>query len=802
MLALRRLLKTPGFTALAVLTLALGIGANTAIFSLVHDLFLRGLPFEEPSRLMRLYSEARDRNIDKVNFSVPRFRHFRENQRSFSGFIADTGAGFNLTGLGDPVQIIGFHLSANYFQTLGVRPLQGRYFTAEEEQKADVAMVTESFWRKRLASDPNVLNRAIQLDGVSHPIVAVVPDQPVAWFGPNAEVFTTRPFQLPGIPEEKMMRGLSYLRVVGRLKPGVTPEAALAEQRVLHTTYKATWPATADNTWMPVQVGAADDITGNLRPAFGTLLAAVGFVLLIACSNVANLLLVRFSGRRREVAVRLALGSPRSEIVRLFIVESVTVSLLAAGFGLLLAHYLLRLVPILTGENLVLGTQVGLHPAVLAFTVLLALAVGIGMGLYPALQGSGTDVSEALRDGGRGVSGSRGQQRFRRLLVGAQVALSVVLLAGAGLLIESFLRLYKQDAGFRAERLWIGAVGLPPAAYPDTPAKTRFIERLLADLRTAPGVEAAAVGDSLPLNGNDSASPYVRAERGEVPLNERPLGLTRAISPGFLQTLGIPLLRGRDFTERDLHDSNLVVLLSQATARNLFPNEDPLGRRILFGTDNGVGLAAEVIGVVGDVRSVQLSKANEIEFYRPLPQRPSPFLNIAVRMAGSPVTGGAIVRQALTKLDSSLPIVQPGTMDGLISASLGQERLLTALLGGFAGVALLLAMVGIYGAVAYTVEQRSGELSLRMALGAGPGEVLKLVVAQGMRPVYFGLGAGLLAALGLGRLIATQLYGVSAHDPFLLACALGGLGLVGLVACLVPAWRATRVHPVDALRAV
>ncbi|MBS0660477.1 MAG: ABC transporter permease [Verrucomicrobia bacterium] len=802
MLSLRRLLKTPGFTILAVLTLALGIGANTAIFSLVHDLFLRGLPFREPDRLVRLYSEAKDRNIDKVNFSVPRFKHFRENQKSFDGFIADTGAGFNLTGLGEPVQIIGFHLSRGYFQTLGVQPLQGRYFTAEEEQQADVAMVTETFWRKRLGGDPNVLQRSIQLDGVPHAIVAVVADQPLAWFGPNAEVFTSRPFQLPGIPEEKMMRGLSYLRVIGRLKPGVTPEQALAEERVLHQTYKTSWPATADNTWTPVQVNAADDITGNLRPAFGTLLAAVGFVLLIACSNVANLLLVRFSGRRREVAVRLALGSPRTEIVRLFLVESVTVSLLAATVGLLLAQYLLRLVPILTGENLQLGTQLALHPPVLAFALGLALLVGVAMGLYPALQGSGTDVSEALRDGGRGVSGSRGQQRFRKILVGAQVALSVVLLAGAGLLIDSFLRLYRQDAGFRAERLWIGAVGLPPAAYPDTPSKTRFTERLLSDLRNTPGVEAAAVGDSLPLNGNDSASPYVRAERGELPLNERPLGLTRAVAPGYFQALGVPLLRGRDFTDRDQHDAPLVVILSQATAKKLFPNEDPLGRRILFGTDNGSGLPSEVIGVVGDVRSVQLSKTNEIEFYRPLPQRPSPFLSIAVRMNSSAAAGGAVVRQALNELDNSLPVIQPGTMDGLVSASLGQERLLTALLGGFAAVAMLLAMVGIYGAVSYTVEQRQGELSLRMALGAGPGDVLRLVVDQGMRPVYFGLVAGLLTALGLGRLIATQLYGVSAHDPKLLSAALLGLGLIGLLACLIPAWRATRVQPVDALRAV
>lgn len=802
MLSLRRLLKTPGFTLLAVLTLALGIGANTAIFSLVHELFLRGLPFQEPGRLVRLYSEAKDRNILRVNFSVPRFKHFRENQKSFTGLVADAGTGFNLTGLGEPVQIIGFHLSADYFQTLGVRLTQGRYFTAAEEQKENVAIVTESFWRNRLGGAADVLNRTVQLNGVVHPIVGVVPDQPIVWFGPNVEVFTTKPFQLDGLSEERMMRGISYMRVVGRLKPGVTPEQALAEERVLHVSYKASWPDTADNTWTPVQVGAEEDATGNLRPAFGTLLAAVGFVLLIACSNVANLLLVRFSGRRREVAVRMALGSPRSDLIRLFVVESVTVSLIAAAVGLFLARLILRVIPVLAQENLPLGSDLSLHGPVLLFTLGLALVVGVAMGLYPALQGTGTDVSEALRDGGRGVSGSRGQQRFRKLLVTAQVALSVVLLAGAGLLINSFVRLYRQDAGFRTERLWVGGLGLPLAGYPDAAAKERFVDRLLTDLRSAPGVESATLGDSLPLNGNSSGGPYVRADRAEVPLNQRPLGLTRSIATGFFRTLGVPLLAGRDFTERDLNDSQRVVILSQATARKLFPGEDPIGRQILFGTDGGTGLPAEVVGVVGDVRSIQLSQSNEVEFYRPFGQRPSQFLGVAVRMAGSALTGGAVVRAALNKIDSSIPVVQPGTMDGLVSASLGQERMLTSLLGGFAVVAIMLAMVGIYGAVAYTVEQRMGELSLRMALGAKPGDVLRLVISQGMRPVYFGLAAGLVAALGLGRLITAQLYGVSAHDPGLLAAALGGLALVGLVACLVPAWRATRVNPVDALRAV
>ncbi len=806
-LALRRLLKSPGFTVLAVGTLALGIGANTAIFSLIHDLFLRSLPFAEPDRVVRIYSEAKDRKLQRLPYSVPRFWNLREGQTVFTGVAADSGTGFNLTGLGDPVQINGDNVSANFFSVLGIRPLMGRLFMQAEEQSADVALVSEGFWRKRLNSDPNVIGRGITLNDVAYTIVGVMPEMPISWFGPDCEVFAVKPFALPGLSQERLLRGVSYLRVIGRLKPGVTNAQLQGALDAVHKGYIAQYPGNADNSWTPFIVPAAEDATGNLRPAFFTLLAAVGFVLLIACSNVANLLLVRFSARRREIAVRLALGSPRRDLVRLFIVEGLVVSLLAAGFGLLIASGVINAVRNYAGSDLnpnfglPLSSSLGLHWPVLLFTLVLSFAVGIVTGLYPALQGARADIVTGLRDSGRGVSGSQGQQRFRGILVGTQVALSVVLLAGASLLMTSFVRLYQQDAGFRIDRVWVAAVGLSPSAYPDAGARTRFAERLLESVRAAPGVEAAAISDSVPLTNNTSSSPYVRADQSATPLNQRPLGLTRSISPGYLGTMSVPLVSGRDFNDRDSTDGPPVALISRASAKRLYPDKDPVGQQLYFGTDNGTGMAVEIVGVVGDVRSVRLTEINDVEFYRPFSQRGNPFEQILVRTSGPPTMAAPIVRAALNQIDSNLPIIQPSTMTEVVAASLGPQRLTTGLLGAFAVVALVLAMVGIYGAVAYTVEQRAGEIGVRMALGARPANVVRLVLGQGLRPVLLGLVVGLFATLGLGRLIAAQLFEISPHDPALLAATLIVLALVAIVACLVPAFRATRVDPVVALRA-
>ena len=798
--AIRQLLKSPGFTALTVLTLALGIGMNTAIFSLINDLFLRGLPFAQPNRIVSLQAEAKERNLTQLPMSIPRFWHFRDGQTVFTHIAADTGNGYTMTGMGDPVQLGGANVTANYFELLGVKPLMGRLFLPEEEQNADVALVSQNFWRNRLGSDPNVIGRAITLNGVATTIVGVIPNMPIAWWGPNTEIWTTKPYELAGLARERLMRGVSFLRVIGRMKPGVTIEQVAAAMPSLQQGYKEKFPENADNSWTVVTLSASEQATGPLRPAFMTLLAAVAAVLLIACSNVANLLLVRFTGRRREIALRMALGASRKSVVRLFVLESTLVSLLAGAVGLILALWIVSIVPKLAGDNLPFVGGVSLNAPVLLFTLGLSIFTGLLMGLYPAWQSSRADLVDGLKDGGRAMTGSRGQQRFRRGLVATQVGLSVVLLAGAGLLITSFMRLSKQDAGFRADGLWVGGLGLPPASYPDEAARARFVERLVADLQNSPGVEAAAVSDGVPLTGANSRSPYARVDGNPPPINQRPLGLNHSISPGYLKTFGIPMIAGRDFDERDTLARPPVVIISKATAQKLFPGEDPIGRQMYFGTDNGIGLVTEIVGIVGDVRFVSLNETSDVEFYRPWAQRTGPFLGITVRSQFKPESAGTLVRTAINKLDPGLPIVQPTTMSAIVSQSLGQQRLTMGLLGGFAGVALLLAAVGIYGAVAYAVEQRTGEIGVRMALGAQTMDVLRLVLVQGMTPVVIGLVAGIIGALALGRLLTAQLYQVSAGNPVLLAATAAMLAAVAVLACLMPARRATLVNPIQALR--
>src|SRR5437588_4386010 len=475
--AFRKLQQSPAFTFIAILTLALGIGLNTAIFSLINDLFLRSLPFKEPGLVVHVYSNARERNLLELAVSIPRFQHYREAQKIFDGFGGENAVPFTLTGLGDPVQLFGGKVTSNYFDVLGVRPIRGRNFLPEEEENADVAMVTENLWRKRMGGDANVIGRSITLDGVPHTIVGVLPNLPFSWTGPNAEIWTTKPFVVPGLSYERTMLGSGFLRVVGRLKPGMTIEQARAALPPLEQSYHAQYPDKIDSSSVMSLKALPEDVTGNLRSAFATLLAAVAFVMLIACSNVANLLLVRFTGRRREIALRMALGASRASVLRLFIFESLLVSILAGVIGAALAWQLVPLVPKMAANFLPFdpSTTINLSLPVLGFTILLSLVTALAMGIYPAVQSSRADLIDGLKEGGRGTSGSVHQHRFRKILVGAQVALSVTLLAGAALLITSFVRLSHQNIGFDAENRWIGLITLPQVRYPDLASRQHFV---------------------------------------------------------------------------------------------------------------------------------------------------------------------------------------------------------------------------------------------------------------------------------------------------------------------------------------
>ena len=797
--AFRQLLKSPGFSLLAIVTLALGIGLNTAIFSLINDLFLRGLPFQEPARVLHVFSHFHEQTVD-FPLSAPRFFHFRDGQTVFDGFAGENGNAATVTGVGDPFQVPTFKTTANYFQVLGLSAVRGRTFLPEEEEGADVAVITERFWKARLGSDPNVIGRALTLDGVAHNIVGVIRTLPVSWTGPNADIWTTKPFIIPGFSHERMMRGTAFLRAVGRLKPGVTKEQAFAALQSLESGYRSQYPEKIDAKSSTVVKTLPEDVTEDLRPGFATLLAAVTFVLLIACSNVANLLLVRFSGRRREISLRMALGASRASVLRLFVFESVLISLFAGILGALLAWQLVPLIPQIASNFLPIeiGSATALSLPVLLFTIALSLLTGLVMGLYPALQSSRADLVDALKEGGRGTSGSIRQQRFRKLLVGAQVALSVTLLAGASLLIASFIRLSQQDPGFKFDQLWTAFTVMPQAQYPDVASRTRFTERLTAALRATPGVQDATIGAALPLTGGAGATLYTRAEGDVLPVAERKGAPSNDIAPGWLRAVGIPLLAGRDFNEQDSADHPNVILISAAGAKTVFGNENPIGKTLLITSGS---VRVEIVGVVGDVRSIRLDQKNEMEFYRPLAQENFPFLTIAVRSPFPPDAMTKSVQAALRTIDPGLALIRPQAVSEIMAQALGQAKLMMALLGVFAAVALLLATVGIYGAVAYTVGQRTSEIGVRMALGAQTADVVRLVVRQGMMPVIFGLIVGLAAALAIGRLIAAQLYQTSAFNPLLLGATVAVLGLAALMACLLPARRATRIDPVQALRA-
>src|SRR6478735_466788 len=799
--ALRTLAKTPGFTIIAVVTLALAIGANTAIFSLINDLFLRGLPFKEPSRAVHLFGGDKSRDLVDIGVSAPRYQHFRDGQTVFDGLAAENFFLFTLTGVGDPVQVFGGRLTSNYFDLLGVRPILGRNFLPQEEEGADVAVVTKNFWQKRLGGDPNVIGRSIALDGTAYTIVGVLPNMPATWFGANpiAEVWTTKPFQLPGFTYERMMRGSSFLRVIGRIKPNTTLAQVKAVLPSLDQSYRTQYANKIDSGFTTTVKTLPEDVTENFRAGFVTLFAAVTFVLLIACSNVANLLLVRFSGRRREIALRMAIGASRAGIIRLFVFESLLVSIIAGVVGAFLAWRLVPLVPKLASNFLPFeaNTASSVSIVVLLFTIALSLLTGLLMGVYPAMQASRADLVDGLKEGGRGTSGSIRQQRLRKILVGAQVALSVTLLAGAALLITSFMRLSTQNLGFRSQHLWTGAITLPTSQYPDAGSRQRFIEQLLNALRDIPGVQTATASGDIPLNGGNRTL-YARGDRDLPPVEQRTAAPSHDVAPDFFKTWRIPLLAGREFNEHDTVDSQNVVLISQTGAKKIFPGENPIGKTLLV---TSAGTPCEIVGIVGDIRSQRIKEEPGMEFYRPWSQENFPFVSIAVLSTLNTDAVTKLAQSVLSKVNPGLAIAVPQSMDAIVAQALGQARLMMWLLGIFAGVAILLASIGIYGAVAYTVEQRTGEIGVRMALGAQTRDVLRLIVSQGMRPVVIGLAIGILSAFALGRLLTSQLYEVSAHNPALLTASTILLAGIALVACLVPARRAAHVDPIQALRA-
>jgi len=795
--SVRTFFKSPGFAGVAILTLSLGIGANTAIFSVVNAAFFAPYGVRQPEQLVRLWGQDLKRNQLQLGFSVPKYELIRDQQTSFASFGAVTAIAQTLLLDGrEPIQVNGSFTTSSFLDTFGATPLAGRFFRAEEERGAGVAVLGENLWRTRFGADPSVVGRAITLDSAIYTVVGIAPTLPAFW---NSDVWTTNPFQYPGVNEDTIRRGFSYLQPVGRLKPGVTVEQARRELEVLAQRFSAAYPANADAAWTLTALSIRDDIVGAARSSLLTLLAAVGLLLLVACANVANLLLVRFTGRRQEIGLRTALGASRGRIVRQFLVESLMLSAIAAALGAVIAYWTLPALVVLAENNLAFASDIRISLPVLAATAGLGLLAGVTIGLYPAMQGSRSDIVSVLRDGGRTIAGALGSHRARRAIVAAQVAVSLVLLIGAGLLVTSFERLRSQPAGFDSTNVFVAGVGLPPARYPDAESQARFWLKLREELANAPGVQRAALNSAPPLNGGFTRAPYAISEGAVPPLNERPLGLTVSVTPGYFATMQIAMLAGRDFSERDTADAPLVAIVSQATSRKLGGEQGLLGRRIIMGSQGG-GQVMEVVGVVADVRTQSLAATSEVEFYRPVMQRQRPFMQMMVKTAGDAAAFENTARSVLARLDPTLPMTGVTTHETMVAQSLAQQRLLFVLLSVFASVAVVLSAVGIYGVVASFVGQRRAEIGVRMALGASRQQVIGIVFGQSVLPIAIGLAIGLGGAVLLGRYVRSLLFEVSPLDPWMLAGGVLLLAAIAGAACAIPAGRAARIDPVTALR--
>jgi putative ABC transport system permease protein len=797
--ALRRLARNPAFSALVVLTLALGIGANTAIFSVVDSVLLRPLPYRDPERLVVI--EHRYPSIDlDAPVSAPGFRAYRDRTRSFEHVAVDRGWGGNLTGAGEPVFVFAQRVSAGWFETYGVAPALGRVFRPEEDVPGRdlVTVVSNGFWQQQLGGDPAVLGRTLSFNGRSYEVVGVMPPGFQSFFGRRSELW------LPlALTEEELAEtsGSEFLNATARLAPGTTLEQARAEMRSFAETRKQELGDGYPLDWTLTVTPLHEQATGAVRPAVLLLFGAVGFVLLIACANVANLVLARGAGRRREIAIRMAMGASRAQLVRQMLIEATVLAIAGAVLGTALAWAGLRALTASFDPANLLGRSIEMDLGVLVFTLALAIVTGIGFGLVPALQVAGSAMQETLHEGGRAAIAGRAGTLLRRAFVVAEFGLALALLAGAGLLLKSFARVNAVDPGFDPRNLLTANVALPLASYADDVARRAFFDRAIARIAAVPGVAAVGVTSVLPFSGNWTTGSF--AVEGYTPADGElaPWGDQRVVSPGFTEAMRIPLLRGRFFEESDDADAPGVVVVDEQMVKRYWPNTDPIGKRIsLDSAPDADSRWLTVVGVVGHAAHEGLDAEARVQVYFPLSTSPRPYMAFAIRTEGAPMAALPSVRAALAEIDPALPLASVETMENLIERSVGQRRLAVVLLSIFAAIGLTLAATGIYGVMSYDVAQRVQELGVRMALGAGRRDVLGMVLAHGARLAGIGVVLGVLASLALTRAIQSLLFGVRATDVQTFAAVAVLLAGVGLLATMVPALRAVRLDPVRALR--
>jgi putative ABC transport system permease protein len=795
--------RSPGFASIAILILALGIGANTAIFTLVDTILLRPLPYQAPAQLAMLWQSLPGRGLAQVPVSQADFSDIQTQSRSFESMAAIyiDKEEFGLTGAGDPEQVRGMPISANLFSILGTKPMLGRDFLPGEDQAGNENKVILSYglWQRRFGGDRGVIGKAINLDRQPRIVVGVMPRgfsfPPPLHFG-MGEVQSGKELWIPCVVE-KTNRDYHPLGVVARLKPGVGLDQANAEATTLAGAFAKAYPKS--NEGVGANVSSMQElVVSNVRPALVVLFGAVGCVLLIACVNVANLLLARSAGRRKELAVRAALGASRTDLIKQMLLENFALAIPGGVLGVLLALWGTDLLRSLTKANLPRLDELSANPAMLAFAAVLSLLTGIAAGLAPAFNASRVDLNDSLKVSSRTLAGAR-QNTLRNSLVICQISLALLLLTGAGLLIRSFQQLLRVDPGFQSNNLLTMGVRLPSSRYNKPIQIAAFETQLLDRIRAVSGVISAGAVNSLPVAGFQGTSKVsIEGRVAAESLGAAMLVGQRVISSDYFATMRTPFVAGRDFTNRDAQGSAPVAIINQTLASRYFPNENPIGKRIKI--DESGEEWQTIVGITGSLRQSGLSADADPQIFSPYLQGPWTVMAIVVRTRGNPEDLGAAVRSQLWAIDKEQPISSMSTMDKILRDSLAGRRLNLVLLGSFAGVALLLALIGIYGVISFAVVQRTGEIAIRMALGAQRSSVWRLVLRQGATLSAIGIAVGILASVGLRRLMSSMLFHVRPLDPLTLASVAAVVLATALLASFLPARRATRIDPMEALR--
>ena len=800
---IRMLLKHKGFAFVAVLTLALGIGANTAIFSVVHAVLLRALPYSQPEQLVWIWEASPKDDIKEESASVPNFADWRDQSQSFVELAAYSSAAPVLTNAGEPERIAGATVTANFFDALGVRPVLGRSFVAEENAPGNnlVVILSHGLWQRRFSSDPQIIGQKLTLNGNLHEVVGVLP---AGFKNPQPDEARPSELWLPlSLNPAQAGRRNDFLRVVARLKPGVNIDQARAEMASITERLAEQYPAT-NYGWGVTIVPLHERIVGNLRPALWMLTGAVGFLLLIACANVANLLLARAAARQQEIAVRTALGAGRGRLVRQFLTESVLLSLIGGVSGLFVGWLGVRLLVALGPNNIPRLSEVGLSGQVFAFTSALTILTGVVFGLAPALHASTPNLNESLKEGGRGTTEGRSRRRLRSALIVSEIALALVLLVGAGLMTRSFLRLQQVDPGFKAERVVTALLSVPATKYPEGPQVVDFYHQLMERVRTVPGIESVALSSNVPLTSGPYLAFFVDGRPVPRPDEYQPDTVFIRASRDYFATMGIQFLRGENFAERYSANAPGVAIISQTMARKFFPDEDPIGMRVTTGNPQPApGQTVPwrtIIGVVSDTPTESLDAPAYPQLYVPFDQTAQRSLTLIARTTGDPlgVIGG--LRSSTWSLDPDQPLYNTRTMENVVSMSVAAPRFNMLLVTLFAGLGLILAAVGIYGVISYSVSQRTHEIGVRVALGAGRRGILRMIVGEGLALTLTGVGFGLAAALALTRVLSGLLFGVGVRDPLTFVVIPALLVCVALLACYLPARRAASLDPMIALR--